>query len=338
MGDVVIQTSLFAWIKQNFPSAKITLITSDAFTPLVESHKFIDEIISFSKTRGISDFKNLYHLSKKIKADVLIDLHNTLRAKVLRSFCLGIPAVKVNKRTFLRFLLIKFKKNYLGHLESHHERTIIDFEFLFQKLYERDSLEEFVENQSENGAPSLTSNSVSFNQNVPMHLESDYIVISPVASFSTKLWPIESYINLCEKMIKSEKFKKFEFVILGGPKDFDCLKFDRIESERVHNFQGKTSFLESSEIISKASLVITNDTGVLHLGESFGIPVVSFFGPTSPDFGFRPHLKHSKTFYANVACSPCSATGSKPCFQPSLICMESISVDSVFREIEKMEI
>ena len=111
-----------------------------------------------------------------------------------------------------------------------------------------------------------------------------------------------------------------------------------MEALRVGWVKGKTSFLESSEIIGGASLVITNDTGVLHLSESFGIPVVSFFGPTTPDFGFRPHLEQSVCFYKGVKCSPCSATGAKPCFQKSLLCMEAIDVNEVFQKLKSMEI
>ena len=51
MGDVVIQTSLFAWIKSIFPDSKITLVTSKEFAPLVESHGFIDNVVAYEKKR-----------------------------------------------------------------------------------------------------------------------------------------------------------------------------------------------------------------------------------------------------------------------------------------------
>lgn len=336
MGDIVLQTSLFAWLKLNFSNCRITLITSSEFTGLVNNHDFIDNVISYQKEKGLEDIKGLRQLARDIQGDFLFDLHNTLRSKLLRLFCFKTPTIKVFKRSFARFLLINFKINHLSHLESHHKRIIKDFAFLFQCDFDQDELEQFVLDNSANSKKTLTTNSVSFNKEVVVDLASPYIVISPVASFITKLWPINNYLELAKRILEHEDFINYQIVILGGPRDLSCKQFDALQSPRITNLQGQTTFLRSSEVISRASLTITNDTGVAHLSESFGIPVLSFFGPTSPDFGFRPHLDHSQVLYKNVKCSPCSATGSRPCKMPSLICMEQITVDEAFKALKKI--
>lgn len=337
MGDIVLQTSLFAWLKLNFSDCRITLITSSEFAGLVNPHGFIDNVISYKKKKGFADISGLKSLAREIEGDFLIDLHNTLRSKLLRLFCFKIPVIKVFKRNFARFLLINFKINLLKNLESHHIRLIEDFAFLFQSDFEREDLEEFILASSKNQKVTLTTNSVSFKADINVDIKTPYIIISPVASFKTKLWPIKSYLELTQKILNDQNYSNYHLVVLGGPNDLACKQFDSIESSRVTNLQGKTTFLESSEVISKASFTITNDTGVAHLSESFGIPVLSFFGPTSPDFGFRPHLNTSQVLYKNVKCSPCSATGSKPCKMPSLICMEEISVDEAFYALKQIK-
>lgn len=338
MGDVVLQTSIFAWLKLNFPESRITLITSSEFKDLVENHKFIDTVISYKKLRGIADVKSLWKLAREIKGDVIIDLHNTLRAKLLKLALFRLPQVTVSKRTFQRFLLVKLKINTLKNLESHHTRIINDLSFIFDTDFDLEELEEFILKKTSNKDMTLTTNSVSFLEKLTPVISSKYIVISPVASFQTKLWPINYYLELCNKILLDESFLNYEIVIIGGPNDLACKQFDSIESVRIHNYQGKTSFMESSQIIAGGSLTITNDTGVAHLSESFGIGVLSFFGPTSPDFGFRPHLLKSKVLYKDIKCSPCSATGSKACSQSSLLCMEGISTDEAYIALKQMEL
>lgn len=336
MGDVVLQTPLFAWIKFHFPDSKISLITGSEFRDLFLEHPFIDDVIAYKKKRGREDLVSLKQLSKELDADFIIDLHNTLRGKLLRFFSWRTPKVVVNKRAIKRFLLIRFKMNLMQDISSHHKRVIEDFAFIFDRHAGFDELESFIQKQTKLAQKTLITTGLSFKTDIVAKIGAPYIVISPVASFENKRWPIENFLELLTKILNSEKYLSYNFVILGGPGDDFCERFNIIDSERIHNLQGKTTFLESNEILAQTSLTITNDTGVAHLSESFGKPVLSFFGPTSPDFGFKPHLKNSKVLYANMSCSPCSATGSKACSQSSLLCMAALKVDAAFKAFEKI--
>ncbi len=337
MGDIVLQTPLFAWIKFHFPNSKISLITGADFHELFLDHEFIDEIIPYKKKKGRDDIACLKLLSQDLKADVIIDLHNTLRGKVLRLFSWKTPTIVVNKRGFRRLLLIKFKLNFLKNLSSHHKRVIEDFAFIFDRPVDFDKLELFIQSKTQLERKSLTSTGLSFKKDISAQIKQPYIAISPVASFDSKRWPIEKFIELTNTILKCSDYKAYNFVILGGPQDNFCQEFNSLSSERVHNLQGKTSFQGSNEILAHASCTITNDTGVAHLSESFGNPVLSFFGSTSPDFGFRPHLKTSRVLYANVACSPCSATGSKICAQSSFLCMEALTIEDAYNSFCALE-
>ena len=146
MGDVVLQSPLIAWLKFKFPKIKITFVTSNEFKGFVEGHDLIDNVITHSRKSGMDDIQELKNVAKQIKElkpDFIIDLHNTLRAKLIRFYCKTIPSVKVYKRTLLRNLLIWFKIDLLKKLKSHHERIIEDFQFLFSTDYDRDELETF---------------------------------------------------------------------------------------------------------------------------------------------------------------------------------------------------
>jgi len=339
MGDVVLQSPFIAWIKLKLPQTKITFVTSSEFKGLVQGHDLIDHVITHDRNSGMDDIQQLKSIANQIKLskpDLIIDLHNTLRAKLIRFFCWNIPQIKVNKRTMLRNILIYFKIDFLNKLSSHHERIIEDFKFLFSTDYDRDELENFVTNKSQENGGSLTTIPLNFQRDIPRTIEGDYIVISPVASFAAKRWPIENFKNLVKKILDLKELEKYKIVIIAGPKDDYCNEFNQVEnlSGRLINLQGKTTIEQTNEVLSYAKLVVTNDTGVGHMAEALGIDVFSIFGPTSPSFGFRPHRLHSKAITAAVSCSPCSATGSKACSQKVHSCMLEITVDQILENIQ----
>jgi ADP-heptose:LPS heptosyltransferase len=149
MGDIVLQTPFISWLKMQFPKCRITFVTSAQFTPLVAGHPFIDEVISYERARGLKDIKSLKalaeNISNELQADFIIDLHGTTRGKLIRFFCHHIPSIKVYKRGFARFLLVKLKIDFLKKLETHHERVIADFKILFAKEYQKSELMSYIQ-------------------------------------------------------------------------------------------------------------------------------------------------------------------------------------------------
>lgn len=339
LGDIVLQTPLIAWIKKHYPKTRITFVTSQEFSHLVKDHPFIDDVIFHTRAKGIQDIKQLLSLTKKIrslKADLILDLHDTLRAKIIRQFSYNTPAIKVNKRTLLRKILVHFKIDWLKRLKSHHERVIDDFKFLFSKSYERTELENYIQGLTQQTCASLSSIPESFQKEVPQEIAGKYVVISPVASFEPKRWPIEKFQTLIQMFLTDESLQEYKIVILGGPSDKYCqqLTSDATAATRLINLQGKTSLAQTNQILKYAKVVLTNDTGVGHMAEALGVSALTIFGPTSPSFGFRPHLGHSKVISINAPCSPCSVTGSKPCYRKDHFCMMSLAVDDVFKELK----
>lgn len=330
MGDIVIQSAFVAWLRQNIKNLKITFITSAEFSSLLTNHPFVDQVITHERAKGLKDIKQLKKISHQIcelNPDFIIDLHGTLRAKLIKLFTLNIPHISVAKRSFLRFLLVKFKIDLLKDIKPQVERTIEDFSFLTSSSYELEELSSFVSLQTKNNNNSLTTLIQSFDQ-THKNEYGKYIVISPVASFIQKRWPIERFIKLLENLLNRKELEEFKFVIVGGNSDNYCQELS-LDPKRVINLQGNSSLEDTNKALKHAALVVTNDTGVGHMAEALGVKTISIFGPTSPSFGFRPYLKESQTVYANVKCSPCSNTGGKACSKNSLLCMEAISVESI---------
>lgn len=329
LGDVILQSSVAKWLKSLAGEHEIIFVTTTPFKALVEEHPDIDQVITIDRKSGVADLKNLKELSQKLKneyeVDLIFDLHNTLRSKILRLFSMSTPSLVVGKRSFKRFLLTRLKIDLLQKTSSHHHRIKEEFSFL---VGEEQEARESYSNRKVTALPE------SFSKAVPEY-QAPYIVISPVASFATKRWPMQHVRSLIKMMLAEDRFKNDKIIIIAGPDDTYCDEIfdDELSSnERLINLQGKTSLEQSAQIISQAKICVTNDTGSLHMAEALGVSVIALFGATSESFGFRPHLKSSMAISKDLPCRPCSNTGSKPCKHTELKCMLAITPEEVLAE------
>ena len=331
MGDIVIQTPVLRWLKSSIKDLKITFITSKEFSDLVASNSDIDNLILYQRKKGKEDFAQLKALGNQInhelRPDLIIDLHNTLRAKIIKFFAWKIPNITVGKRSLRRFLFIKFKINLFKNLETHHERFIKDISSILHVPFDRNLLEE---KSSVKSLTYITDPELSIKDN-------QLITISPIASFAPKRWGIDKFKELILLILSDSFFDDFHIKIVAGPKDTYCDELNSEEilnSNRVFNLQGKTSLAETNKILSESRVCITNDTGAGHISEAYGVPVLSIFGPTSEWFGFRPHLKTSKVISKDIWCRPCSSDGKKKCFRDKQYCMIDIQAIEVLEQLK----
>lgn len=326
MGDVVMQSSFVRWLRLVSPNAKISFLTSKEFESLVSEIEEVDEVILYERQSGFKDIKQIINLAKRLSSvDLVFDLHANTRTKLLSVFMLA-PFIKVDKRSVLRKILVNTKRDFLSATSSQHFRTIEDFSFLSGSPAIKEDLFRSQGVVSKTTLTKIRSHKNSYEKT---------IVISPVASFEAKRWPMEKYEELINLISSDSTLSELKIKVIAGPGDTYCSELGQGNSQ-VENLQGRTSLGETIEEISKAMVCITNDTGSLHIAESFGVPTGAIFGPTSPSFGFRPHLKESKVFWSEISCSPCSTTGSKDCYRDQLYCMLEINPYNVYSYIREI--
>ena len=131
-----------------------------------------------------------------------------------------------------------------------------------------------------------------------------FVVLAPGAKYgSSKQW-IPHYFSIIGDYV-FEKYNK-NVLIIGSNSDLktswwvkSCMR------NKVFDFTGKLSISESLLLLKKASLLIANDSGALHLGSLAGIPVIGIYGPTTPERA-HPIWKPYKIVKLNVECSPCN--------------------------------
>lgn len=334
LGDVVLQTGFISWLKFVNPNLKISFITSKAFESLLSDHVDVDNIFGYEKTKGLKDIfrlkKYINQINKKDKIDFIIDLHQTTRASYLKMITPSIPFISIDKRKVERHFLVNCGFKLLNNTRSIHSRNINDFYGLFST---DKTLKDFkLDNQSK-----FKNSNLKFSSplNSITHLKSNTIIIAPVASFKNKRWSISRYKELILKLLSDQELKAYNFINLAGPSDSFCDELNSIKNSRFENLQGKTSLKDTMGYIQRSSYLIGNDSGLGHIAESFGVGVLSIFGPTHETLGFKPHLSNSTVVSKKMWCRPCSPTGKGRCFRLKQHCMSSITVDDVYFSFKK---
>jgi ADP-heptose len=109
----------------------------------------------------------------------------------------------------------------------------------------------------------------------------------------------------------------------------------------VLNLCGKFNLNQSASLIKSSSIVMTNDTGLMHIAAAFEKPVVSFWGNTIPEFGMYPYLPSNDnlSFIAeikNLRCRPCSKIGHKKCPKKHFKCMKNQDVASIIEATNRL--
>ena len=152
------------------------------------------------------------------------------------------------------------------------------------------------------------------------------------AKHETKIWP-----HFGELALKIRKELGILPVLVGNKEDLRYIDEFPDESESL-NLLGKTSIRQLVTLLKKAKFVISNDSGVGHIASSYGVPTLVFFGPTIPEFGFRPiGVKAVALEYkGELPCRPCSLHGEKPCKRKEKLCLTGITPEEVFDSLKML--
>jgi ADP-heptose:LPS heptosyltransferase len=352
LGDVVLQTSTISWLRQEFPESKISFLTAKEFTGLLDLHPHLDEVIGMERYRGIKGLfklrKFILQLQKNNKYDLIIDLHGTTRSFFIKLFLPFVKSISVDKRRLQRSLLVKTKKDLLVNSPSIHSRNICDLSEILGKSFSSSHLSDFInQNRTTIFPMGLTSTPLSYQDDSPP-IKGDYIVLSPVASFASKRWPIEYFSKLAQMILEDKDLQSYRVVVLAGPKDDYCEGLKHLESEYQDNdndysrflyLQGKTNLQQTMHYLKYCHLCIGNDTGLNHIAEAQGIPVITIFGPTHESFGFKAHLDQSVNLSVDLKkldCRPCSTTGKKACKLDKQLCMLQVTPEMVWAQAKSI--
>lgn len=313
IGDIILTTPVLKAFKEKYPGTSIDFLVLDKFKDSIEGVPYIDNVIVFNKEKndGLHNMAKFGKELKKNEYDYIFDLHSKIRSKVI-SKNIGVKTFTYRKRSWWKTLLVKMRlikykvdntivKNYFGAFKD------------FGIEYKGEDI------------------SFAFSEKDETHKEYEGLpVMAPGASKNTKKWTKEGFGELANLIY--EKYGK-ETVLIGGKEDEElCNEIDKISGGHTINMAGKLSLKESGALLSRASFLVTNDSGPFHIARGVKCKTFVIFGPTSPemfDFGNNTVLIDK-----NIKCSPCSLHGDKECPKGHFNCMRQITGKEVFETIE----
>lgn len=324
IGDIVLATSPLATLRRTFPSARIDFITLTRYSPLLEGHRDLDRLLALSAQAGFSALEDLGRHLRRSGYDLVVDLHNSLRSRIIGRHLRGTKKLVLKKPRWKRFLLFQFHRNrfppYFSQRRLLHEPLAEylgpDYQPPLTRLY-LTSLERQQARDRLDGAG----------------VGDDYLVVIPAAAWGQKSWLPARYREVLQEVGGAGGL---DLVVLGGAGDEICARIIPPGVNGV-DLHGQTDLRESLGIISRARLVLGSDTGFLHAAEALGVPALMLLGPTSMETGAGTYRSRSATLAVpDLWCRPCSQNGSRPCYRSEPFCLTGLTVDEVTSQISSL--
>jgi heptosyltransferase-2 len=329
LGDLVLTTPLYRELRQAFPDAEITLLTSEGCGEVLANNPHLDHILFHPRHERFSELQALAAQLNTAAFDLVYDAHRSLRSRwlVARLTAFGLksrPTVWViNKRGWQRLALIKFRSKRMLPVRSQREQWLLPLEQqLGRSLPQHTEL--FPESKSIVRVRTFMS---------AHHLEPKrFLAIGPSASQPLKCWPLEHFRTLIAELFQ----RGWPLVLVGGPDEPEPELLAEEFGDDVINAAGIFTPLESAELLRYAVRVICNDTSIAHLAEAMHTPALALFGPTVREFGYAPLLpaSHLLETELDLPCRPCSKDGRGLCRNATTLqCLTSLSPEQVLRHV-----
>ena len=316
-GDIVQCSSVVDLIAQKLPEASIDWVTRSDFSALVGLNENVDRVWAFQKKDGLAGLFKLANKLRSEKYDYIYDAHNNVRSTILSLFLKSFFSKKPNwvtrpKDRWKRILLFRFRINKFDWpFKGIHSyvKPLKEWGITIKNI-EKTHMVRW------NFSPASDEAKAGYQK-----LAAESIVLVPSAAWEMKRWPLSHWKKLI-KLLPDQKF-----VVLGGKEDTFCEDLKAVAPDRVTNLAGKLSLIESCGLITFSRLVISADTGLLHVADVLGKKGIALIGPTAFGFTSSPSIK---TMEIPLVCRPCTKDGSGKCSQDVYQkCMVEITPEKV---------
>jgi ADP-heptose:LPS heptosyltransferase len=307
IGDIVLTSPVVRCLKNQVDNAEIHFVTKEKYVHVVAPNPFIHKIHILRE-----NFNDLIAELKSEQFDYIIDLHQNFRSNRIKGI-LKIPSFTFDKLNIQKFLFVNFKINHLP--DKHIVDRYMDSLSVFDVKNDEEGLDFFI-----------PENDKFINIELPDEFRNGFVAFVIAGTYNTKKLPQEKIIEICDAL-------KYPVILLGGKSENRIGEEILSESKgNIINFAGKINLNQSASLINSANVVLTNDTGLMHIAAAFKKKILSFWGNTVPEFGMNPYKPHpaSKIMEVeNLKCRPCSKLGYNKCPKKHFKCMKEIDVHKV---------
>jgi lipopolysaccharide heptosyltransferase II len=320
IGDVLLITPLLRAIRLRHPEARISVLTKQAHVPLLSHNPHVDRVIGLEAGRPLT---SVAAELRKAGYTHRLDLHDSLRTRMLRTLVPGRWRTYPKHRV-ARALLIHTKRNHY-----HDARPVAERYFSAARdlgvVPDGNPPDFFLGPDAEQQASDWLAAA-------GLALSRPMIALAPGAAHATKRWPAEHWRNLIQRIVT----ESFDVVIVGGPDDVQlAAALSQDTGGRVQSAAGVLGLQGTGAVLQRAAVLVSGDTGVMHMATGVGTPVVALFGPTVGAFGFFPYTSRAEVLELALPCRPCSSKGGPRCPLGHHRCLVDLGPESVYGALRR---
>lgn len=302
IGDIVLTSPVIRCIKQQLPGIEIHFLTKPGFRSILQANPYIDKLHLLA-----NDLNDTIDVLKAEQYDLIIDLHHNLRTLKIKQALGKVRAISYNKLNVQKWLLTALKINTLPpvHIVDRYFNAIRPLGV----VNDGKGLDYFIPAEDHIA-----------DHDIPAAQSLGYIGIVIGAALYTKKLPVEKLRELCSQI-------NYPIILLGGPEDRENGNaIASTDPVKIYNSCGKFSLNESADLVRKARLIISHDTGLMHIAAAFKKPIISIWGNTVPRFGMSPYFGNAAQLsiikeVKGLWCRPCSKIGYGKCPLGHFKCM-----------------
>jgi lipopolysaccharide heptosyltransferase I len=331
LGDIVHALPVAATIRKSLPDSHIVWMVEERFRDLLNDNPDIDEIISLRtkvwrknwNRQSMSEIRDTIKTLRQHKFDIVLDLHGLIKSGLIARLS-GAPTRTgfhpKNCKEKVSALFTNQKTPYIAGGLHVVDMYLALLQTALGKIEETKSFPLTIPEEADKKIAHF------FDQNPDM-TDRPVIGINPGAGFETKQWELTRFAELADR-ISAEL--GYSIILTWGPgEEFKTQQISAHMKQKSWTAP-PTSILESIALYKRMALLVSCDSGPLHLAAALGIPTVSIFGPTDPARNGAYGVNH-ETVYKMLSCSFC---WKRTCPLGTRECMKQVTVDEVFEAVK----
>ncbi|MCP4522518.1 MAG: glycosyltransferase family 9 protein [Cytophagales bacterium] len=319
IGDIVLTTPVVRCIKQQVKNAEVHYFTKKGFETLIKDNPYIDKYFLLK-----DNIKPILALLKQEKYDLIIDLHNNLRTRIIKNSLWSVKSYSFDKINWQKFLYVKFKAKSVMPNKHVVERYMEPAIKALNIKNDNQGLDYFIPSKDNVDLDSLPST----------FQTREYYTYVIGGQYFTKQLPTQRIIEFCQGLNQP-------IILLGGKDDNKVGEeietfFKDSKTTTIFNACGKFNLNQSASLIQQAKLVISHDTGLMHIASALKKEIISIWGNTTPELGFYPYqTQYTVLQNENLDCRPCSKIGFHECPKSHFKCMNDINFNNITIQLNK---
>lgn len=321
IGDIVLTTPVLRCIKQQRPDITVHYLTKASFRSILAGNPYIDKLHYLEE-----DIKEVIDRLKEEKYDYIIDLHHNVRSRKVKK-ALKVPGYTFPKLNVRKWILVNFRISLMP------DKSIVERYFEAVKPLnirsDGEGLDYFI--------PDYVKLK---NQDIPMSHWGGYVACIIGGSYNTKKLPVHQWVEFCKQV-------PYPVILLGDSGDAEeGRQIAETDPFKIYNSCGKFNLNESARLIQMSRVVVSNDTGLMHMAAAFGKTVISLWGNTAPEMGMfpyygknnvneRPDSRSIIMENKGLGCHPCSKLGYRKCPRGHFRCMNDLDMTLLTEYVKK---